>query len=261
MFLHSLCYFCNTDRVHLAGKQESTGCRCWCAHVPVKRKQMQLASIIDLLGRGLVITVSYNAYCAISKEGDNDIWTVRPQGVVPLLPWCSQIDVRSTVNALLGDTFSRENNTHGSRFNDRDAQFASRILGAMTQSCYIGTRDIRSRVIRGPYCIYMIYLKWDLYMIPWNGGTLVAGAALFFISVHISSQLLKHMLINPGFIISTLDWTVYNSIGMDMNWYHKEWWPKLPWHTKFLQSFMMKQIGKTWQSWVMPIHLLTVICL
>ena len=56
------------------------------------------------------------------------------------------------MNALLGDTFSRENNTHGSRFHERDPQFASRILGAMTQSCYIGTRDIRSRVIRGPYC-------------------------------------------------------------------------------------------------------------
>ena len=55
-------------------------------------------------------------------------------------------------NALLGDTFSRENNTHGSRFHNRDPQFASRILGAMTQSCYIGTRDIRSRVIRGLYC-------------------------------------------------------------------------------------------------------------
>ena len=78
---------------------------------------------------------------------------VRPRGVVPLLPLCSQIDVGATVNALLGDTFSRENNTHGSRFHDRDPQFASRILGAMTQSCYIGTRDIRSRVIRGPYCM------------------------------------------------------------------------------------------------------------
>ena len=44
------------------------------AHVPVKRKRMQLASIrpfwpwIDDHG------VIY-AYCAISKEGDNDIWT------------------------------------------------------------------------------------------------------------------------------------------------------------------------------------------
>ena len=102
-----------------------------------------------------MITVSYNAYCAISKEGDNDIWTVRPRGVVPLLPLCSQIDVGATVNALLGDTFSRENNTHGSRFHDRDPQLASRILGAMSQSCYIGTRDIPSRVIRGPYCITM----------------------------------------------------------------------------------------------------------
>ena len=99
-----------------------------------------------------MITVSYNAYCAISKEGDNDIWTVRPREFVPLLPLCSQIDVGATVNALLGDTFSHENNTHGSQFHDQDPQFASRILGAMTQSCYIGTCDIRSRVIRGPYC-------------------------------------------------------------------------------------------------------------
>ena len=103
-----------------------------------------------------MITVSYNAYCVISKEGDNDIWTVRLWGVVPLLPLCSQIDVGANVNALLGDTFSRKNNTHGSRFHDRDPQFASRILGAMTQSCYIGTRDIRSRVIRGPYCISIV---------------------------------------------------------------------------------------------------------
>ena len=71
---------------------------------------------------------------------------------MPLLPLCSQIYVGATVNSLLGDTFSRKNNTHGSRLHDRDPQFASRILGAMTQSCYIGTRDIRSRVIRGPYC-------------------------------------------------------------------------------------------------------------
>ena len=56
------------------------------------------------------------------------------------------------MNALLGDTFSRENNTHGSRFHDGDPQFAPQILGAMTQSCYIGTRDIRNRVIRGLYC-------------------------------------------------------------------------------------------------------------
>ena len=104
-----------------------------------------------------MITVSYNAYFAISKEGDNDIWTVRPREVVPLLPLCSQTDVGATVNALLGETFSRENNTHGSQFHDRDPQFASRILGAMTQSCYIGTRDIRSRVIRGPYCTLLSF--------------------------------------------------------------------------------------------------------
>ena len=112
-----------------------------------------------------MITASYNAYCAITKEGDNDIWTVRPRGVVPLLPSCSQIDVGATVNALLGDTFSRENNTHGSRFHDRDPQFASRILGAMTQSCYIGTRDIRSRVIRGLYCMYHYTIILSRYML------------------------------------------------------------------------------------------------
>ena len=78
---------------------------------------------------------------------------------MPLLPLCSQINVGAAVNSLLGDTFSRENNTHGSRLHDRDPQFASRILGAMTQSCYIGTRDIRSRVIRGPYCIVIRFLN------------------------------------------------------------------------------------------------------
>ena len=34
-----------------------------------------------------------------------------------------------------------------------DPEFASRILGAMTQSCYIGYRAIRKCVIRGPYWI------------------------------------------------------------------------------------------------------------
>ena len=115
-----------------------------------------------------MITVSYNAYCVISKEGDNDIWTVRPRGVVPLLPLCSQIDVGATVNALLEDTFSRENNTHGSLFHDRDPQFASRILGAMTQSCYIGTRDIRSRVIRSLYCMEFAISHPKMVRLPQN---------------------------------------------------------------------------------------------
>ena len=69
------------------------------------------------------------------------------------------------MNALLGDTFSRENNTHGSRFHDWDSQFASQILGAMTQSCYIGTRDIRSRVIRGPYCITSVAYRKSISII------------------------------------------------------------------------------------------------
>ena len=67
------------------------------------------------------------------------------------------------MNALLGDTFSLENNTHGSRFHDRDPHFASQILGAMTQSCYIGTRDIRSRVIRGLYCIHMNIISFKFH--------------------------------------------------------------------------------------------------
>ena len=78
------------------------------------------------------------------------------------------------MNSLLGDTFSRENNTHGSRLHDRDPQFASRILGAMTQSCYIGTRDIRSRVIRGPYCIFIeISVKFVLKGVLNNKSSMV----------------------------------------------------------------------------------------
>ena len=42
---NSLRYFGNTDRVHLACKQKSAGCWCRCAHVSVKSKEMQLASI------------------------------------------------------------------------------------------------------------------------------------------------------------------------------------------------------------------------
>ena len=133
-----------------------------------------------------MITASYNAYCAITKEGDNDIWTVRPRGVVPLLPSCSQIDVGATVNALLGDTFSRENNTHGSRFHDRDPQFASRILGAMTQSCYIGTRDIRSRVIRGLYCTSNLYWwgkGWPVDGLPFpDTGCPVPDVSIYYMS-------------------------------------------------------------------------------
>ena len=56
------------------------------------------------------------------------------------------------------------NNTHGSRFHDRDPQFDSRNLGANNQSCYIGTGDIRSRVIRGPYCIFFWSLACLLYV-------------------------------------------------------------------------------------------------
>ena len=130
-----------------------------------------------------MITVSCNAYCAITKEGDNDIWAVRPRGVVLLLPLCSQIDVGATVNALLGDTFSRENNTHGSRFHDQDPQFASRILGAMTQSCYIGTRDIRSRVIRGLYCIMILHEPWAVHCEDfWENGPHHNGIELYIAS-------------------------------------------------------------------------------
>ena len=156
-----------------------------------------------------MITVSYNAYCAISKEGDNDIWTVRPRGVVPLLPLCSQIDVGAIVNALLGDTFSRENNTHGSRFRDRDPQFASRILRAMTQSCYIGTRDIRSRVIRGPYCSYQIlYMKRQ----PCNSKYDISLQLLHLTPLHAELFIINinHYLHFPTFTVRVIDELVEN---------------------------------------------------
>ena len=53
---------------------------------------------------------------------------------------------------FLGTLFHVKITRTGADFTIGDPQFASRILGAMTQSCYIGTRDIRSRVIRGLYC-------------------------------------------------------------------------------------------------------------
>ena len=65
---------------------------------------------------------------------------------------------QATVNYLLGDTFSRENNMHRSRFHDWDPQLASEIWGAMTQSCYIGSRDIRSRIIRVPTRGSLLYI-------------------------------------------------------------------------------------------------------
>ena len=63
---------------------------------------------------------------------------------------------------FLGTLFHVKITRTGADFTIGIHNFASRILGAMTQSCYIGTRDIRSRVIRSPYCtVKMASLHWD----------------------------------------------------------------------------------------------------
>ena len=88
---NSLRYFGNTDGVHLACKQKSAGCRCLCAHVSVKNEEMQL-------GRGLMVTVAYNAYCVISKEGDDDTYDGKTVGS---RSW----EVGATVNSLVVTLF------------------------------------------------------------------------------------------------------------------------------------------------------------
>ena len=74
MSLNSLPNLDNMDRVHLACKQKSMGCRCRCVHVSEKSKQMQLATI--RCSRPWIDGYSgiYNANCAISVEGDDDTW-------------------------------------------------------------------------------------------------------------------------------------------------------------------------------------------
>ena len=56
-----------------------------------------------------MVTVAYNAYCAISMEGDDDTYDGKTAGS---RSW----EVEATVNSR-GDTFSRHNNTHGNGFN------------------------------------------------------------------------------------------------------------------------------------------------
>ena len=97
-FYNSLPYFGNTDQVHLACKQESTGCLCRCAQVSVKSKQMQLASIrcsraVDWWSRWHTI-----AYCVISVEVDDNTYDGKTAG-------SHNWEVRTTVNSLLGTLF------------------------------------------------------------------------------------------------------------------------------------------------------------
>ena len=67
-FYNSLRYFGNTDRVHLACKQGPMGCRC--AHVSVKREQVQLAS---MRSSGPWIDAHSSILLCHIIEGDNDI--------------------------------------------------------------------------------------------------------------------------------------------------------------------------------------------
>ena len=55
-------------------------------------------------------TVAYNAYGAISMEGDDDTYDGKTAGS---RSW----EVEATVNSLVGTLFHVMNNTHGNRFN------------------------------------------------------------------------------------------------------------------------------------------------
>ena len=103
-----------------------------------------------------MVTVAYNAYCVISKEGDNDTYDGKTVGS---RSW----EVGATVNSLVVTLFQVIITRTGTELiflSNWDPQFASRILGAMTQSCYIGTRGIRNRVKRGPYCTILSLGNW-----------------------------------------------------------------------------------------------------
>ena len=66
--------------------------------------------------------------------------------------------------------------------------------------------------------------------LPWSKGTL-RGTEETLATILLSYQfILKYMLADSGIIISILDWTIYNSIYIYMNWYKKSW---LPQHRNF----------------------------
>ena len=54
-----------------------------------------------------MVTVAYNAYCVISKDGDDDTYDGKT----------AQLRGRSYREFSSGDAFSRDNNTDGNRFN------------------------------------------------------------------------------------------------------------------------------------------------
>ena len=93
-----------------------------------------------------MVTVVYNAYCVISVEGDHDTYNGKTAG-------SHSWKVGATVNSLLGTLFHVIITRPGTDLNfDISFMTGIQILGAMTQSCYIGSRGIRNHVIRGPYC-------------------------------------------------------------------------------------------------------------
>ena len=57
-----------------------------------------------------MVTMAYNAYYVILMEGEDDTYDDKTAGN---RSW----EVGATVNSLVGDTFSRDNNMHGNRFN------------------------------------------------------------------------------------------------------------------------------------------------
>ena len=112
-----------------------------------------------------MVTTACNAYCVISMEGDDDTYEGKTAG--------SHIcKVGATVNSLLGDHFHIINNTQGSWFNvsftNGIHNLLHKFLGATTQSCYIGTCGIRSRVVRGPCCITLRWMPQNTFDVKSN---------------------------------------------------------------------------------------------
>ena len=90
-----------------------------------------------------MVTVAYNAYCAISMEGDDDTYDGKTAGS---RSW----EVEATVNSLVGTLFHMIITRMGT-----DLIFLSR-LGSTICFTNFGSHDpivlYWNRVIRGPYC-------------------------------------------------------------------------------------------------------------
>ena len=95
-----------------------------------------------------MVTVAYNAYCAISMEGDDDTCDGKTAGS---RSW----EVEATVNSLVGTLFHVIITRMGT-----DLIFLSRLgsticftnFGSHNPIVLYWNRGIRNRVIRGPYC-------------------------------------------------------------------------------------------------------------